>query len=426
MYKSPAFAALALAVLTGCGSNRPKLPVIAEAWAGPAALKLRKEIPLESPAVATVKHGDRLDIVQHRRRFLKVRTGNGVEGWTDEGLLLSSEEMSALRDLSERSKKLPSHGIATTFDLLNVHTIPARQSPSFMQVKQGDKLQVLMHLAAPRTAPPRKPLLPPPPKKVRTPKKPKESKYQILMPAPPPPPANWLDMSRTNLPVEPPEPPKPVPMDDWTLIRTASGQAGWVLTRRLFMAIPDEVAQYAEGHRITSYFPLGEVRDGDQKKNNWLWTTSGGGAPDADFDSFRVFIWSLRRHRYETAYIERKVRGWFPVEVHNVTLTTSGRTPITTTFPGFSICTEREDGQRVRRDFAFIVNVVRYAGQGACTAPPPSPLAPPQQQPESANQVASTPEQPPAGESPSFFKRARSRVAELTGRWFTKKAPAAR
>ena len=29
----------------------------------------------------------------------------------------------------------------------------------------------------------------------------------------------------------------------------------------LTMSIPDEVAQYAEGHRITAYLPLGEVKE---------------------------------------------------------------------------------------------------------------------------------------------------------------------
>ena len=62
-------------------------------------------------------------------------------------------------------------------------------------------------------------------------------------------------------------------MDDWSLVRTQDGKVGWVLTRALSMAIPDEVAQYAEGHRITSYFALGHIEDGDSVKNNWLWTT---------------------------------------------------------------------------------------------------------------------------------------------------------
>jgi hypothetical protein len=80
------------------------------------------------------------------------------------------------------------------------------------------------------------------------------------------------------------------------------------------MAIPDEVAQYSEGARITSYFALGDVQDGDQLKHHWLWTTIRDGGTPHQFESFRVFIYMLRRHRYETAYIERNVEGYYPVQ----------------------------------------------------------------------------------------------------------------
>ena len=63
------------------------------------------------------------------------------------------------------------------------------------------------------------------------------------------------------------------------------------------MAIPDDVAQYAEGRRITSYFPLGETKDGNTVKKSWLWTTVEHGLAPYDFDSLRVFIWNSRRHR---------------------------------------------------------------------------------------------------------------------------------
>ena len=107
-------------------------------------------------------------------------------------------------------------------------------------------------------------------------------------------------------------------MDDWSLVRTPEGKAGWVLSRALFMAVPDEVAQYAEGHRITAYVPLGEVKDGSAVKKNWLWTTASPGVRASEFDSFRVFVWSTRRHRYETAYVERGVTGYYPVEVVSI------------------------------------------------------------------------------------------------------------
>jgi hypothetical protein len=241
----------------------------------------------------------------------------------------------------------------------------------------------------PRTdMPARKPLVPPPPKKTRTPaKKPtEEPRYPPPpMPAPPAPPANWLELSKTAPAEEPPAEDEkedekeekaaaPVPTDDWSLVRLAGGSSGWVLTRRLVMAIPDEVAQYAEGRRIVSYFALGEVQDGDEKKHNWLWTTIGGGGEPYDFDSFRVFIWSLRRHRYETAYIERNLRGYAPVLLREVELSSAAKgraAAASAKYPGFAICTEKRDGQRRLREFAFLTNIVRYTGEKPCEAPPP-------------------------------------------------------
>ena len=79
------------------------------------------------------------------------------------------------------------------------------------------------------------------------------------------------------------------------------------------MSIPDEVAQYAEGHRITSYFAMADIQDEGQTKHHWLWTTMVSGGVPYEFDGFRFFVWSLRHHRYETAYIERKVVGYYPV-----------------------------------------------------------------------------------------------------------------
>ena len=116
----------------------------------------------------------------------------------------------------------------------------------------------------------------------------------------------------------PPEPP-PAALDDWDLVRTKDGTVGWVLARMLYMAVPDDVAQYAEGNRITAYLALGDVQDGDQVKHNWLWTTAASDLKTAEFDSFRVFVWSKSRHRYETAFIERNVTGFYPVELADVT-----------------------------------------------------------------------------------------------------------
>jgi len=61
--------------------------------------------------------------------------------------------------------------------------------------------------------------------------------------------------------------------------------------------------------------PEAGPKDGDQVKHNWLWTTATSGLRTAEFDSIRVFVWSLSRHRYETAFIERNVTGFYPVQL---------------------------------------------------------------------------------------------------------------
>jgi SH3-like domain-containing protein len=409
--------------LAGCHSGPPQGPAIGEAYVGPAVLKIRSDIPLQSSTVASVKHGDRLEILQTRRRFLRVRTPTGAEGWTDERHLLSTADMAALSELSKRAATMPVQGQATTYSELNVHTQPARQSPSFGQVKEKEKMDVLTHVVTPRADAPRKPLIAPTPKKAkasaRKPAK-KEAKYPPPpMPKPPAPPKDWLGLSKTGQPEEaaPAEEEvddkTPAPVDEWSLIRTASGQSGWVLTRRLVMAIPDEVAQYAEGHRIVSYFSLGEVRDGDVKKPTWLWTTIRDGTQPYDFDSFRVFVWSQRRHRYETAYIERNLKGYAPVLLQQVDFSARGKgkaEPVK--YPGFSVCTEKKDGQRYRQEFAVpTAEMVRFAGEHSCEIPgaPVVPVKKP------ASPAAATAPAPPAE---TFAERVKKRLRAVTRRWF--------
>ncbi len=305
---------------------------------------------MKSAISATVKHGEKLSIVEYRHRLVKVRTEHGAEGWTDLRQLLTPEQMAALRGMAQNGARAQSEGQATVFESLNMHTEPSRTSPSFGQIPENSKVDVIAHRLTPRVQP-NDVFIPVPPKPRPTRKKAKPSATPAKIKPPPKPPGpklpgNWLALSapkpETNPVVPVPPVPVEVPMDDWNLVRTPDGKVGWVLTRPLSMAIPDEVAQYAEGHRITSYFPLGQVHDGDSVKNNWLWTTINKGGQPYEYDSFRVFVWSLKHHRYETAYIERNVVGHYPVGVTNAG-----------SMPSFSVVIEGNDGHLYRKTYAF-------------------------------------------------------------------------
>src|SRR5216684_1036171 len=187
------FLGFCLVLLAGCKSEPARPAAIAEAYAGPATLNIRQDITLQSPVVTTVPHGERLEILQRRRRFVRVRTARHDEGWTDERLLLSPEEVANLRSLSDQTKSAPSQGVATTYETINIHTAPDRQSPSFLQVKEGEKVDVIGRRVAPRVSPtPSRP--PPPAAKTRT-KKSKKAKVVVPPPPPPPgpkPPSDWV------------------------------------------------------------------------------------------------------------------------------------------------------------------------------------------------------------------------------------------
>jgi hypothetical protein len=348
---------LAAALLLGaCGSDEERAPAIGDAYIGPATLNIRKEIETKSPTVAVAHHGDHVEIVGRRRLWYKIRTEKGIEGWTDDRQLLDKVQMLRLRRLAEQTAGLPTQGKGTTFDLLNVHAEPSRVAASFIQLKEKEVFEVIAHRVTVRNTKRPKRVLTHPKRKATAP--PKKSKKAAVPPPPAPaapePPVDWVKLSKERG-VEADKDTPPVAHDDWTLIRTHSGQTGWVLTSRIYMLIPDEVAQYAEGHRIVSYFSLGKVDDNGEQKDNWLWTTIASLGEDYDFDSYRVFVWSLRHHRYETAYIQRRERGYLPVLAK----------------PGwFSVCVEDKTGARIRRDYTMTGNTVRPAGTRPCEVKP--------------------------------------------------------
>jgi len=412
MLGRPCLLLLSLLVLflAGCDSQSAGPPAIGEAYAGPATLSLRKELGPQSATTATVKHGDRLEILATRRRFIKVRTAQGVEGWTDERFLLTPEQMEGLHHIARAAAELPSQGVATIDEPLNMHTEPNRMAPSFYQIPENAKLEVVAHRAAPRVQnPPEAAFLvakiKPPAPPQRKPRSSAKRPPLAPLPSPPGPPKDWLTLSLSVAQpaiVEPPQPkpekPAPPPrMDDWNLVRTNDGKAGWVLSRMLLMAIPDEVAQYAEGHRITSYFSLRDVHDGDRIKHDWLWTTMTHSGEPYEFDRLRVFIWSLHHHRYETVYREKDLKGYYPVEVSTWTSQNGKRTA---SAPAFSIVAEDDDRKLYRTTYVFSGNRVQLVGRT------------PYERPKEMGELRPKDSSAPAGSSPapphvSWFARMR-------------------
>jgi uncharacterized protein YgiM (DUF1202 family) len=370
---------LFLPLLVSVGCTQPR-EVLGHAYVAPASLNVRSRLALKSSAVVTLKHGELVGIVDVQRRMVKVRTASGLEGWVDSLSLLSLDQMNQLRRDRKAALQLPSEGSATAFEKMNVHIAPSRTAAAFTQIPEGGSMSILGRKVTPKiSGPARGPALifERPQFANRRQRKEQVTKLSSRVPPkpkPPKPPANWLELSAERIDgsestkdraagtqkkaetakLDQQPPAKPVVMDDWTLVRTKTNEVGWVLTRNLLISIPDEVAQYAEGKHITSFFDLGAVQDEEKGvKHNWLWTTGSLLLP-YDFDSWRVFLWNRRRHRYETSYRQHGVEGYFPVHVDPADAHAVTRS--------FQLVMKDDNGKFIRNSYVFDGSRVHLTG----------------------------------------------------------------
>ena len=332
-------------------------------------VNVRLQLNQKNSTVVVLKHGDRVGIVDVRRRYIKVRTAKGAEGWVDSFDLLRPQDMDRINRERAQARALSVEAYATAYESLNIHLDPSRVSPAFAQIPEGGPVSVLARKVTPKaTLANRSPVLFEKPKlPVREKRHKSVNVLRPPMPAPPGVPLDWetalgsgersesedapADVSKKGKSTKPETPPV---MEAWTLVRTKNQETGWVLSRNLMMSIPDDVAQYAEGKHITSYFDLGIIKDDERgPKHNWLWTTISG-AEAFDFDSWRVFLWNRHRHRYETSYRMREVEGYFPVRVDPGTAASLVRT--------FHLVTKDDDGKYRERTYNFDGTRVHLAG----------------------------------------------------------------
>ena len=370
-------------LLVACGSRpaqAPRIPALTKAYIGAKTLPLRKEISVHSEVAATGNFGDKVDILRRQRMMMLVRLPNEQSGWVDARMLIRAQEMEALDQLAKDYKSTASMGAARAYDVLNVHTSPSRGSPSLDQIKDEETVDVLGHRVSLKA--PYQPTVMPPGalrKKKRKGKGDLPDLDEPPPPKPPPPPAGWVTLSHPQEEVE--ETPEqrrktkrgpvknafllkaeqdskkasmgPV-YDDWSLVRTKSGRVGWVVSSALVMNMPEEVLQYAQRQRITSFFKLGEVQDAEKgAKGIWFWTTSAKRGQPFQFDAMRLFTFNTKRHRYETIFQQKDQIGYFPVEVSGIS---EGK-------PQISVIVEDGSGQCWRRRFRFEAGRLRLLDQ---------------------------------------------------------------
>ena len=302
-------------LLPGCGRGRGKVQEIAYVSA-PQAI-LRDHVSAVFSKTGVVKNGDRVQILERERRFARVRTASGAEGWIEQRSLAPQQVYDGFQKLAQQEQNVPVQATGTTRNDTNIHLDPGRETEHLYQLNQGSKVSILKRATAEKTVP-----------------------GAMAKPAS----ASKNESSKPAMPAR----------EDWWLIRDPDGRVGWVLARMVDLDVPLEVAQYAEGQRTVAFFVLNQVADGDKKVSQYLLvlTEPKDGLP-FDYNQVRVFTWNVKRHRYETAYREHNLNGVLPVTVAQENFDKEGTLPI------FVLHVKDDNGNLNERKYKMNTPIVR-------------------------------------------------------------------
>jgi hypothetical protein len=225
-----------------------------------------------------------------------VRYGDNVEGWMEESTVVTNATRRKVRDLVSSSENQTPQNTAVLRDEANFRIEPGRNTPIIRKLEAGTRVEVIDRVTLPRPA--------------------SDSAFDV-----------------------------------WVKVRSSPTEVGWAYGGLLDFDIPPEVAMYTEGYTYSAVKAINRVQDSLAGPINWyiVGERKPGMNPHLDFDGIRVFTWNQKRHRFETAYRTKGLRGVYHLEVGD-----------SNTGPTFRIYELGEDGStRTHRDFVMYGVVVR-------------------------------------------------------------------
>ncbi len=317
----------AISLLPAC--NRSRHHVLEVAYVSAPQAALRDQVAQIYNRVGMVKNGERVEILEREKRFARVRTAAGVEGWIEQRYLVDQKTFDELQKLTADNKDDPVQAPGVLRNETNLHVTPGRETEHLYQLNSGAKVAILKRATAE-----------------------KQPGASIIV--------------QPNTAKSAKAPGGPV-LEDWLLVRDDQGRVGWVLARMVDVDVPIDVAQYAEGQRFVAFFVLDEVQDGEKKVPQYLCvlTPPHDGLP-YDYDQVRVFTWNTRKHHYETAYREHNLDGVLPVTVTQENFDKEG------TLPVFLLHVRDDAGNVTERKYKLNTPIVRRVLAPGETLPKPT------------------------------------------------------
>jgi hypothetical protein len=251
---------LIVLLLTACAA-KPE-PALDEATVVAKNSSLRLKNSSTSRTLRVMDVGEKVDVLERQDNWYRVRYGPHVQGWMEESTVVTTETKDRIQKLAAQSQNLEPQNTAVLKQDANLRLEPGRSTSIIRRLESGTRVEILDRVTKPRPG---------------------------------------SDTSR----------------DMWVKVRPAPMEVGWLLSGSLEFDIPSEIAQYSEGYTYAAVKRINRIQDPLAGPINWyvIGERPPGSDPGVDFQGVRVFTWNMKKHRYETAFRNRGLRGVYPLEI---------------------------------------------------------------------------------------------------------------
>ena len=271
------------------------------AYVLPTSVPLNDSLAEVRLDIATLHHGDRMEVLDRTTRWARVRSADGKTGWVEQAHLVDAPSYEEGRRLLEEMGHGQAQAAGHAPNRANLRVQPARDAVQITQLTASEKVEIFDRRVVERPAQPGA--------------------------------AEGDEVAR----------------EAWYLVRSGE-KGGWVLGRLISLDIPEEIGHYAQGFNMVAWLVLSKVDDNGRSVPQYL-AADRIDTLDFDFTRIRVFTWGVERQRYATAYVESNLKGFFPICVEQA----NGE-------PHFRLRLEDRKGRKTQRVYRLQNTIVRHLG----------------------------------------------------------------
>lgn len=247
-------------LVASCGP-KPE-PVLDQGTVVAKNASLRMRNSSTSRTLRVLDTGDKVDVLERHENWYRVRYGPDVQGWMEESTVVTNDTKNRIQKLVDASQNQEPQNTAVLKQGANFRLEPGRSTSIIHKLESGTKVEVLDRVTLPRPG------------------------------------------STTS-------------HDIWLKVRPSPTEVGWIFANALEFDIPSDIAQYSEEYTYAAVKIINRVQDPIAGQINWyiIGERKPGHDPNVDFEGIRVFTWNMKKHRYETAFRTKGLRGVYPLEI---------------------------------------------------------------------------------------------------------------